>query len=262
LNSYQVFRFLRYALFSSHRKGHGIHSPFVYNLVTELFRNKIDDEIVCKIENIRKRMLREQREIETIDYGAGGFARGGMKRKISDIARRSLVPRKYGILLASLSSVYGNGGIAELGTSLGISSMYLASGSGGAKVYTVEGCPATASVAAENIKAAGFTNIELITGTFDEVLPSLINESTHPGLIFIDGDHRGESLRRYFGYIAGFSAPDMVIVIDDIHYSEETGKAWESIKSDPRVTLTVDIFRMGMVFFRGGMTRSDYIIRY
>ena len=257
-----AFRLLKYLMFAKHKYGHGIHSPFVFKLITRVFRNKFNPGVVLIIESIRKKNLADQRKIIVRDLGAGSVRMKGMERKVSDIAGNSSLPRKYGILLASLSSEFGKKSIIEFGTSLGFSAMYLAAGNSSSTVHTMEGCPATAEIAGKNFLAAGIGNISLSIGSFDELLPVVTEKAGTPGLVFIDGDHRKEAVLRYFDIIYAASDEYTVVVLDDIHSSREMEEAWKYIKSDTRVTVTVDIFRMGIVFFRKGISCANYIIRY
>jgi predicted O-methyltransferase YrrM len=257
----RVFKYLKYILLSDNRKGHGIHSPFVYDLVSRIFRNKIDGDIVFRIEKIRKKLIADGRSIVVNDLGTGQERMKTNLRKVSGIAGNSPVPRKYGVLLSNLASEFGNPFIAELGTSFGISTMYMAAAKD-TKVKTVEGSSVCANISIENFSEAGIDNIEVFTGPFAEILPLIINPDNKPGMVFIDGDHRKRPLLDYFYYIAGVCDSKSVIVIDDINYSEEMEEAWKEIKSYEKVTFTIDLFRMGMVFFREGMTHNDYIIRY
>jgi predicted O-methyltransferase YrrM len=140
--------------------------------------------------------------------------------------------------------------------------MYLASSLPGSIVYTMDGCQSTSEIAHSNFLEAGLENINVLTGSFDESLQTLNNGSIHPGLIFIDGDHRKEPTLRYFDKVADISGNDTVVIIDDIYHSSGMADAWEVIKSNPRVTTTIDIYKMGLVFFRKGLFRHNYIIRY
>lgn len=257
-----VSEYLRYKAFAHHRHGQGIHSPFVFSLVSDVFRNKTGPDIVCSIEKIRKRLLADTRSLKVTDLGAGSRIMKSRVRKVSDIARYSSVPRKYGILLASMASAFGRPGILEFGTSLGISTMYMAASCPEAEVITMEGCPSVSEIAAGNFRMSGLNNINLLTGSFDELLPEIIQRGISPGMIFIDGNHRREPIVRYFSQVAEISGPESVVIIDDIHSSREMTEAWVEIKNHEKVTLSVDVFRMGMVFFRKGLTRYDYIIRY
>ncbi len=255
-------KYLRYLLFARHRGGHGIHSPFVFELVSRVFRNKIDPDVVLMIENIRKKNISDSRIISVLDLGAGSSKMKSSIRKVSDIVRYSAVPEKYGILLSRLAKEFGKPDIVEFGTSAGISTLYMASACPDSIVYSIEGCPATAELARENFDSAGTGNINLLTGSFDEILPELLKKPVRPGLVFIDGNHRKGPAVNYFRQMAEVSDNRTIIVIDDIHSSEEMEEAWSVIKKHEKVTLTVDIFRMGFVFFREGVSHFDYVIRY
>jgi predicted O-methyltransferase YrrM len=255
-------KYMGYLMFSGHRKGHGIHSPFVFDLVSRIMRNKIDQDIVLMIENIRKKNISDDRIISVQDLGGGSSRMKGNLRKVSDIAAYTAVPRKYGRLLSNMASEFGKPDIIELGTSLGISTLYMATACPESKIYTIEGCPATAEIAYENFQKAGIQNINLIRGSFDDTIPELRRKSVKPGLVFIDGNHKAEPTLKYFGEITDLSERNTVIIIDDIHSSYEMEEAWTLIRKHEKVTLTVDIFRMGLIFFREGMNRYNYVIKY
>ena len=262
MNSYGALKLINYLLFSGHGKGHGIHSPFVFNLISDVFRNKIDPAIVLTIENIRKKNLSDKRTINVLDLGAGSSRMKTNTRRVSEIARYSSVPPKYGILLSNMAAEFGKPAVIEFGTSLGISTMYLASGNPESVIYTMEGCKETARIARDNFNDAGLRNIKLLTGSFDSLLPEIKDLKVKPGLVFIDGDHREEPLMRYFSTMSDIAGPETVIIIDDIHTSEEMESAWSRIRQHENVSVTIDIFRMGLVFFRKGISHIDYIIRY
>ena len=257
-----ALKHLTYHLISRHRRGHGIHSPFVFDLVSRVFRNKIDPDVVLMIENIRKKHLSDRTIVKVLDLGSGSSVLQSDLRKISDIAKYSSVSPRYGELLANLASEFGKQGIIEFGTCLGISTMYLAAGCRESIIYTMEGCPAISSLAARNFSSFGFDNITLMTGSFDDLLPEIKSKAGNPGLVFIDGNHRKAPTLKYFNEMAGISDKKTVIVIDDIHLSSEMEETWKEIKRNENVSFTIDIFRMGLVFFRKGMSRMDYVIRY
>jgi predicted O-methyltransferase YrrM len=259
---FRATKYLKYILLSGHRRGHGIHSPFVFDLVSRVFRNKIDPDIVCSIEKLRKRLKADKRKIIVSDLGSGSELLKTNIRKVSEIARKSPVPEKYGVLLSNMAAEFGKQGIIELGTSFGISTIYMASACRDADIFTIEGSSSVAEIARENFRSEGIKNIELFTGSFDETLPCILGKNVKPGMVFIDGDHRREPVVRYFSLIAEMSDSKTVVIIDDINHSEEMGEAWKQIKGDSRVTLTIDLNRMGIVFFREGIAHNDYVIRY
>ncbi|HMH23066.1 MAG TPA: class I SAM-dependent methyltransferase, partial [Puia sp.] len=141
--------------------------------------------------------------------------------------------------------------ILELGTSLGLSTAYLAGGWNGSKVISIEGSAVVAKEAGKNFRSMGLENIEQIVGDFDHTLAAAMERMGGSlDLVFIDGNHRLEPTLRYFNLLTGRLSTSSVIVLDDIHWSEEMELAWERIKEDPRVLLTIDLFFVGLVFFR------------
>lgn len=260
---FRAAAYIRYLIYSGHRRGHGIHSPFVYDLVSRIFRNKMDKDVVLYIEKQRRKMISDTRVISLNDLGAGSVKMSNSKTgKVSDIARYSSVSEKYGILLANLAKEFGKPCIIELGTSLGISSMYMALNSPDTILHTIEGCSERAKIAADNFSQARIENIVLHNGSFDVILPGILDSCPSPGLIFIDGNHRKEPLLSYFGIIAEKSDSHTVVVIDDISLSPEMKQAWKAIKVHSKVSFTIDIHRMGIVFLRQGINSNHFVVRY
>jgi predicted O-methyltransferase YrrM len=257
----RVVKYLKYTVFSHHKKGHGIHSPFVFDLISRVFRNKTDPGIVFTVEKTRKKLIADKRSIKVHDLGSWSESSGKM-RKISDIARRSPVPVKYGTLLSRIAAEFGRPLILELGTSFGISTMYMAASCRDTQVITIEGSGAIADIARQNITEAGLQNVKVIDGSFDDVIPEFADSGIRPGLIFIDGNHRKEPVLRYFNQLVKFSDNKTVIIIDDIYYSKEMEEAWKEIILHEKVSVSIDIHRMGICFFREGISHNNYIIRY
>lgn len=262
MSFYHFQKYIEYLIYSGHRKGHGVHSPFIFDLVSNHFRNKTPGNVVLSIEKIRRRLEADMRVININDLGAGQTINKQKTRKVSEKARYSSIPRKYGNLLYNLASHFGGEQIIELGTSFGISTMYMASADPETTVYTIEGCVECAAIAGDNFHEAGITNIVQYVGSFDSVLPGLSDKGLKPGLVFIDGNHRKEPVLKYFSILSDMSDENTVLVFDDIYYSAEMTEAWNEIRSSKNVSASIDIFRMGMIFFKSNITRNHYRIRY
>jgi predicted O-methyltransferase YrrM len=207
-------------------------------------------------------MLSDKRIIQVHDLGSGSGSLKTKNRKVADIARHSPVSGKYGRLLSNMASVFGDQMIIELGTSLGISTMYLAASKPEAAICTIEGCSQTAHIAKQNFAEASLANISLREGSFDDILPALKSEGIKPGLVFIDGNHRKDPVLKYFNLITEFSGSNTVVIVDDINYSGEMKEAWNILKEHSKVSVSIDVFQMGILFFREGISRIDYTIRY
>lgn len=263
MNTFLAGRTIVYWLLSRHKKGHGIHSPFIFNLFSEIFKNKKVEPVVKTVGKFRKSLLSNNNIVRVHDLGTGSLKMGDKSRRISDIARYSSTGKKYTKILAALAAEINGKPIIELGTSLGIGTLAFALAAPGSRVITIEGCPLTAGIAKDYFERMGITNIDPRIGDIGLVLEDLIGEAgDSPGLVYIDANHREEPLLRYFDIIARHAGDDTVVAIDDIHLSRSMESGWKRIKEDDRVRVTVDILQMGLVFFRRGLSKENHVIRY
>lgn len=254
-----VVRYIRNIFLSGHRNGHGIHSPFFFEIINTLDRNKSNRGLVYKAaEAWRREMLQENRSVMVTDFGTGN---SGL-RTVRAIASGSAVKRRLGRVLSYFAMRSGERPVIELGTSLGVGTMYMALSNPNCRIITIEGCSQIAEIAATGFKKAGIDNVEIITGNFDTVAPKVAEEAAGPGLVFIDGNHRGSALIRYFDLFAAKAAEETVIIADDIDYSADMTTAWEKIRQDRRVTGSLDLGRAGVLFFKRGLNGQSYFIGY
>src|SRR5687767_11054466 len=245
-----AFKYLRYYFTAASGKGHGIHSPFVFEFITKVLSNDHPYKEFAGIEKLRNEMFLDNTIIEVEDFGAGSAVSKSTQRKIASIAKNAAMPKKYSQLLFRMVNYYKPNCILELGTSLGITTAYLASANPGAKVITIEGAKAIASKAKENFKTSGLENIQIIEGDFDQQLSSVISHLSSVDFAFIDGNHRQEPTERYLRQLMPKLHEGSIVVFDDIRWSREMVKTWENIKNLPEVRCSIDLFFLGIVFFR------------
>ena len=242
-------KFLHYYLTAANGKGHGIHSPFVFDFVKNVLNDKKQYPEYKKIELRRHELLKDSTVIQVDDHGAGSGVIRSVKRKVSRIAASSMKPEKYAQLLYRIVKYYQPKNVIELGTSFGISTAYMASASP-VKVFTMEGSPEIADIASATFEQLRITNTELLRGPFDKTFGALLDRIGTPGLVFIDGNHKLEPTLRYFEQIIQKADEATVIIADDIHWSSEMEEAWSAIKRNPAVTLTIDLFFIGIIVLR------------
>jgi predicted O-methyltransferase YrrM len=241
---------------------HGIHSPFVFKLQHEVIDHDGTYVPYVQIENLRHELLADKREIKIKDFGAGSRTNPSPVRRICDIAKNSAKSPKYAQLLFRLVNHFKPDTILDLGTSLGLTTAYLASGKRNATVYTFEGCPETAGVARENFKSLKLGNIQVIEGNLDETLSDNLKKNGQVDFVFFDGNHRYEPTMRYFRQCLAKAHENSVFVLDDIYWSKEMERAWKEITAMPEVTVALDLFQIGIVFFRKGQEKEYFTIRY
>ncbi|MEO6252212.1 MAG: class I SAM-dependent methyltransferase [Ferruginibacter sp.] len=258
-----VKKYLHYYLTASNGKGHGVHSPFVFDFIKNVLRDKKEYEYYRVIEKGRQQLLKQKGSIEVEDLGAGSAIIKTNKRVVADMAKSSLKPAKYARLLYRIVNYYKPVTILELGTSFGITTAYLAAAGHNAKVYTIEGSPAIADIAKKTFSRVGLTNVELSEGNFDIVLPKLLTKLGNIDLAFIDGNHRKEPTLGYFAQLLNCSTPSTILVFDDIHWSVEMEEAWALIQQHPAVTLSIDLFFIGIVFLNADFNhKQHFTIRF
>ena len=287
---YRVSSWLKHQLTARNTGGHGVHSPYLFEWVRMVMSDKNTYYVWDEIEEIRQEMLKDTRELEFVDYGSGGplptspsKGRSANIRRVCDIAKGSLARRKEAQLLARLVGWLGRplltspsrGGtgdeasedrngltIVELGTSLGVTTAYLAAMDSRNKVVTYEGCPAVAEVARANWEKLGLSNIACVVGEITvDSLQLAVDRLSGIDVAFIDANHTYEATLTYFNALASRVHEKSVVVVDDIHYNEDMEKAWKAICADERVTTTMDLYRMGLVFFDKHYWRKHYKMR-
>ncbi len=256
-------KYLRFFFTSSARKGNGVHSPFVFEFSSKVLNDKQPYDDYDKVETLRARLLKDQRIISVEDLGAGSARTKTSERSISSIAKSAGKPKKFGQLLYRMIKYYRPQNILELGTSLGITTGYLSLGNPGARIDTLEGSATIADIAKTNLGNLQLSNWQLETGNFDDTLDTVLQQLPAVDFAFIDGNHRLEPTKKYFQKLLRKACNDSIFVFDDIHWSAEMEAAWKYMKEHPEVSCTIDLFFMGIVFFRKEfLEKQDFKIMY
>ncbi|TDB64547.1 O-methyltransferase [Arundinibacter roseus] len=243
---------------------HSIHSPFVFDLYTQVIRppKKISTEFK-EIEALRRKLLKVNDEIEILDLGAGSRRHSSNRRKISTIVKNAEKPAHFGELFYRLTRHFQPQTILELGTSLGLTTGYFAAAAPKSRLVTMEGCPETARLALENFKTLNFPDIQCVVGNIDQTLPKWVAEQEQlVDMAFFDANHRYEPTIRYFNEVMKKASSQAVFIFDDIYWSDEMKQAWEYIKAQPDVTVTIDLFWIGLVFFRKEQVKENFVLRF
>lgn len=247
------------------RDEHSLHSPFAFDLYTRTIRAKDKfNAAFLPIQALRKQLRRDSTVIEITDYGAGSKVNKSSQRTIRDIARNTQKPERFGRLLYRLIDRFAARTVIDLGTSLGLTTAYLSKAAQlhDGRVVTFEGCPQTAAVARQNFSHLGCPNIDIVVGNLDETLTTRLAGIDQLDLAFFDANHRYEPTVRYFTECLAKAHNDTVFIFDDIHWSAEMEQAWAYIKAHDRVTITMDLFYVGLVFFRHEQPKQHFTLRF
>ncbi len=241
---------------------HGTHSPFVYKLADEVIYDLNDKPEYKNIEEQRKKLFNDDSVITVTDLGAGSHLNKNRTKKVSQIAKNALKSPKLAKLIYRLAKNTKAKSAIELGTCLGITTAYLAKTDAQTKVVTIEGCPQTAEVARKNFQDLNLDNIELHVGNFDLILPDIIARQPSLDFVYIDGNHRKDATLNYFKWCLPNVTENSLLIFDDIYWSEGMKEAWAEIKNHPDVTVTIDLFWIGLVYFKKGQAKEHFKLKF
>jgi predicted O-methyltransferase YrrM len=255
-----LFQFKSYLKFLWHSKNeHAVHSPFVFTLITKCFYDTKSKPEYAVLKEYRDSLLKNHNTIEVTDFGAGSKVFKSNIREISKIAKTAGISAKRAELLFRIVNYFQPTSILEIGTSLGLATSALSLGNPNVKITTLEGCPETAKIAQEQFKKFGLTNINLEVTEFNACLSKL--QTLNFKLIYFDGNHKKQATLDYFELLLPTITNETVWIFDDIHWSSEMAEAWRIIKNHPKVTVTIDTFQWGLVFFRREQPKEHFTIR-
>lgn len=254
---YQIRSYLKFLSHSTNQ--HGVHSPFVYDLITQCFYDKTEYPEYEVLKAFRKTLTRDNTVLDVTDFGAGSRVFSAAHRRVSHIARNAGISGKRQKLLFRLTRYLRPNMILELGTSLGLATVALGLASEDAQIISVEGCPNTIERAKEALDPLVFKTIKLRNESFDAFLESL--DLANFELIYVDGDHDKLNTLRYFEHLLKYVSNDSVIIFDDIYWSPGMTEAWQEIVAHEKVTVSIDTFHWGLVFFRKEQQKEHFIIR-
>lgn len=243
-------KYAQYYFTASNGKGHGIHSPFVYDFVMNVLNDERTFYSFDAIEKLRLMLLHDANVITIEDFGAGSRKGLTKDRVIGDIAKSSLKPKKFAQLLFRMVDYYQPKTILELGTSLGVTTSYLASANNESRVVTMEGSSAIANLANKNFNFLQLKNIETVVGNFDETLATTLGQLPQIDFAFVDGNHRYQPTINYYHQLLPKLNDYSIVIFDDVHWSKEMEQVWEEIKNHDAVRLSIDLFFIGIVLFK------------
>ena len=260
------FQIKSYLQFLWHSKNeHAVHSPFVFNLLTKCFYDKKSKPEYAILKKYRNSLLANNNTIEVTDFGAGSKVFKSNTRVISKIAKTAGISPKRAELLFRITNYLQPDTILEIGTSLGLATSALSLGSRSvgikAKIITLEGCPETAKQAQLQFQKFNFNTIRSEITEFSTYLQNCTLNTEHFSLIYFDGNHSKKATLNYFDLLLPTITNETVWIFDDIHWSPEMEEAWEIIKKHPKVTVTIDTFQWGLVFFRREQPKEHFVIR-
>jgi len=240
-----------------------IHSPFVFNLLNDVFNDKKNNDDITKIHSLIKELKKDNTSFVHTDFGASNEKEqlSIKKKKIKTIAKKVISSKKEGRILFNITKHFQPETILELGTSFGIGTSYMAMGNPSANIITMEGCPETIKIANKNLKKLNINNVKIVEGDFRNTLNTTLNTINKLDFVYFDGNHREEPTIEYFEKCLKKAHNDTIFFFDDINWSKGMKIAWERIINHDKTIVSINFYFFGMIFFRKEMTKQKFIIR-
>ena len=196
---------------------HSLQAPFIYDFYQKVIQGRSPTSDFQAIEQHRKTLLKSEDWVSIPSLGATSLVSQSSSRKVKSIARHSLSTPKFGRFLYRLVQFQQPSYVVELGTSLGITSLYLSLANHDTNIYTFEGSSDIASIATKAFLHFDCRNIKLREGNIDQTLPALLEELPQIDLAYVDANHQLQPTLRYFSQLLTKTHETSILIFDDIH---------------------------------------------
>ncbi len=260
--TWRILKYIHHLFYLRHRKGHGIHSPYLFEFVNKVLFNGAKLEVPGEILKVHRELKGDHSMIPAGDQGTTSQMDSAWERSVGSFVRRSSVTEKYGSLLFRITRWFGPEVVLELGTGLGISSLYLASGSTGVVLHTIEGNSVRASFAARLMRRCNPGQVVIHQGEMSDKIEEVIPYIRGRFVAFVDGNHLYEPTVFYVKKLIAMAGEESLIILDDIYWSKEMNKAWMEVISWQEVRLSIDLFQMGILLLRSDLNKVDLKIKF
>ena len=257
-----IYRYFIFLIKSQTR--YTVHSEFVYDFINNVLRDKTKYKDYKLLWDNRNKLASSQDQIETVDFGSksGRKSYKTIILPLNNIVKSRSHSKSRMELIYRIVKNQSPANVLEFGTCVGVSSFYIKKAYPESKFITMEGCASLAAKAQDNFSENGFSDVEIVVGNFDSILNDILKGFTTLDFIFFDGNHREIPTVSYFESCAELSNENSIFVFDDIHWSKGMENAWNKIKADKRVSVSIDLFWFGILFFRKGIEKQDFVLRY
>jgi predicted O-methyltransferase YrrM len=238
---------------------YSIQSPNLYTIYSNLLkftRENLNQH--SDIEQVRLLFSKSSKIIEIKDLGAGSNLFSTPQRKLSQIVRYSTTSQRFCLLYQYFCQLSPAENVIELGTQLGITTRYLSKVTKN-KIYTFEGDPRLIEIFKNHLTEQ---NIEIIEGNIHATLPIQVADLPSIDFALIDATHTKQATLSYFENILPKVHQNSIVIIADIYWSSGMTEAWRILKNHQRVSLSLDFFHCGVLFFDPELPKINRILEY
>lgn len=259
--SWRILKYIQHLFYRGHRKGHGIHSPYVFEFVNGVVFNAKQWQVPEQPLRVHK-VMRKDCSLIPRNEPPGEIANENDTRSISSFIKKASVSFKYGALLYRISRWFEADSVVELGSGLGISTAYLRAGSPKTTFHSVEGGRIRALLAAQVIYRSKLEKVNIHQGDIGEELPGILMDASDRLLAYVDGNHHYKPTLTYLELLVKHAGEEAIIIMDDIYWSKGMQKAWQEVISWPEVQVSIDLFHMGILLINSDLNKANLKIKF
>lgn len=248
-----LYRSIRY------RKGFGVHSPFVFSLITKVIEEKCPYYCFQEIELLRKQLLFGEKKITYPDRKCNGRIK---TRAIGSIVKHEAISPKEGALLFRLTNYFKSKHILQIGSNMGLSTLYLTSYAKGLSCIALEHIPEFAEISKQTISRKGRNKVDLRIGEYIKLLPQALNDLHTVDLVFFNTQHETVDNQELFNECLKFVKNETLFIFEGINANNEMRSFWKNVCACPEVTVSLDLFSLGIAVFNKKLHKKNYIVYF
>ena len=221
------------------RKGFGVHSPFVYNLITKVIEDKNVYYAFEEIENFRQQLLNDG-ELRPVTF-------------------RETQSAACGALLFRMVHFFKCRNVIEIGSSTGVMGLYLAMASRTrCNCWLLDERRGLAQKLKLFALAHNLHKLQYIEGDYQGSLTRLCSELPEVDLLFINHLPETHTVNELWHWCKPLINKQSILILDNINRNKEMQKLWQSLKHDPQSRVIIDLYAMGIVFFNDRLPKRYY----
>jgi predicted O-methyltransferase YrrM len=259
---WRIQKYIQHLFYLKFRRGHGIHSPYLFDFINKGVFNGAGHQVPKEILWNHRELKREKSKIPIGKLGASSRVENSKERSVGSFVRFSSVSEKYGALLHRIIRWFEPEVIIELGSGLGISTLYLASGSPKVPLYSIEGDSHRAAFACSLLTRNNLESTSIHCGEMGERLDHLQPRIKGRFVAFVDGNNQYIATLAYVRKLLEAAGEEAIIIMDDIYWSKEMYEAWKEVISWPEVRVSIDLYQMGILLLRPDLDKADIKIKF
>ena len=251
---YSILSRIKYLSKAQHRGGHGIHSPFLFHLITTVIENKQQNaeyKIINKLHTNSLNLLNQRQDLPFNQNSGEAINITDHPRKLS---KKLELPRRFHEMIFRLIREFKPAAIIHYGPTIGINSGVMALANPLTPVYQITEDHIYDLLAQDLLMDPGLTNLCFLPQ--DSVPP------VRPEFVMINYPENPERNKILLQRCIHENGENDLIIIKGIHHSKEMEEIWKEMTLHTSVRVTLDLFETGIVLFRRGLQKENFILRF